>query len=78
MKKTEKDWKPLELFLTNTSETEKAVSDDAMSPNPLFFKKNDYKMPQNNSSTKNQTPIIPQFDSVKAFKKLDEKIKKLS
>jgi hypothetical protein len=78
MKKTEKDWKPYALFLSNELDAEKAASDEIISQNPLFFKKNEHKMPQNDSSAKNPNPIIPQFDSVKAFKKLDEKIKKLS
>lgn len=78
MKKTEKDWNSYALFLNNESDTEKTAYDKTISQNPLFFEKNDNNMPQNDSSTKKRTPIMPQFDSVKAFKKLDEKIKKLS
>lgn len=78
MKKTEKDWKPYALFLSNELDAEKAATDEAISQNPLFLKKNEHKMPQNDSLTKKQPLKTPQFDSVKAFKKLDEKIKKLS
>lgn len=78
MKKTEKDWNSYALFLNNESDTEKTAYDKTISQNLIFFEKNEHKMPQNDSLTKKQPLKTPQFDSVKAFMKLDEKIKKLS